>query len=73
MNVFCVNVIAVKTGPVKFDRKHQSKGGGNKDNRRVNKDTTNNIQVRTTRSTESVGAIQNSPLRYTRNRHPTGD
>ena len=24
---FCVNVIAVKTGPVKFDREHQSKGG----------------------------------------------
>ena len=31
---FCVNVIAVKTGPVKFDREHQSKGG-NEDNRRV--------------------------------------
>ena len=28
INGFCVNVIAVKTGPVKFDREHQSKGGG---------------------------------------------
>ena len=36
INGFCVNVIAVKTGPVKFDREHQSKGGGNEDNRRVN-------------------------------------
>jgi len=35
MNGFCVNVIAVKTGPVKFDREHPSKGGRNEDNRRV--------------------------------------
>ena len=27
---FCVNVIAVKTGPVKFDYEHQSKGGNAK-------------------------------------------
>ena len=32
INGFCVNVI---TGPVKFDHEHQSKGGGNEDNRRV--------------------------------------
>ena len=30
INGFCVNVIAVKTGPVKFDREHQSKGGETK-------------------------------------------
>jgi len=30
INGFRVNVIAVKTGPVKFDRKHQSKGGKTK-------------------------------------------
>ena len=30
INGFCVNVIAVKTGPVKFDREHQSKGGNKK-------------------------------------------
>ena len=30
MNGFCVNVIAVKTGPVKFDREHQSEGGETK-------------------------------------------
>ena len=35
INGFCFNVIAVKTGPVKFDREHQSKGGGDDDNRRV--------------------------------------
>ena len=35
INGFCVNVKAVQTGPVKFDRKHQSKGE-NEDNRRVN-------------------------------------
>ena len=30
INGFCVNVIAVKTGPVKFDHEHQSKGWGTK-------------------------------------------
>ena len=30
INGFCVNVIAVKTGPVQFDREHQSKGGETK-------------------------------------------
>ena len=30
INGFCVNVIAVKKGPVKFDREHQSKGGKTK-------------------------------------------
>ena len=35
INGYCVNVIAVKTGPVKFDSEHQSKGGENEDNRRV--------------------------------------
>ena len=30
INGFCVNVIAVKTGPVKFDQEHQSKGGKTK-------------------------------------------
>ena len=35
INGVCVNVMAVKTGPVKFDREHQSKGGGNEDNRKV--------------------------------------
>ena len=32
INVFFVNVIAVKTGPVTFDSEH---GGENEDNRRV--------------------------------------
>jgi len=27
INGFCVDVTAVQTGPVKFDREHQSKGG----------------------------------------------
>ena len=45
-NGYCVNVIAVKTGPVQFDREHQSKGGGNEGNRRVkakHKDNSNSF------------------------------
>ena len=38
INGFCVNVIAVKTGPIKFDCEHQSKGG-NEDNRTVKSDS----------------------------------